>query len=67
MVRKIVLANRVIQRFFLRLIINAFFAMLYFDFIFHSELTSAFINNLLVEVKTHTCEQFPSQKITEGK
>ena len=25
------------------------------------------INELIFEVKTHTCQQFPSQKITEGK
>ena len=67
MVRKIVLANRVIQRFFLRLIIHAFFAMLYFDFIFHSELTSTFFKNLYFEIKTIVYRQLPSQKITKGK
>jgi len=67
MVHKMVLANRVIQRFFLRLIIHAYFAMLYFDFIFHSDELSIDIKELIFEVKTHICEQLPSQKITEGK
>ena len=67
MVRKIVLANRFIRRFFLRLIIHACFAMLYFDFIFHSGELSVNINDLVFEVKTHICETFPSPKITEGK
>ena len=67
MVRKIVLANRVIQRFFLRLIIHACFAMLYFDFIFHADIMSINFSGLVFEVKTHICEQLPSEKIAEGK
>jgi hypothetical protein len=42
------------------------FAMLYFDFIFHSDI-SIDINELNFEVKTHICGQLPSQKIIEGK
>ena len=43
------------------------FAMLYFDFIFHSDELSIDIDELVFEVKTHICEQLPSQKIIEGK
>jgi hypothetical protein len=67
MVRKIVLANRVILRFFLKLIIHACFTMLYFDFIFHSDELSIDIRELVSQVKTHTGEQLPSKNITEGK
>ena len=71
MLRKIVLASRVIQRFFLNLIIYIHymhvFAMLYFDFIFHSDQLSIDINELIFEVKTRICEQLPSQKIIAGK
>ena len=67
MVRKIVVANRVIHRFFLRLIIHACFAMLYFDLIFHSGELSMNINDLVFEVKTHICDTLPSPKSTEGK
>ena len=72
MLRKIVLSNRVIQRFFLKLTIYIHymhvFAMLYFDFIFHSDELSIDINKLIFEVKTHVCEKLPSQKkIIEGK
>ena len=42
------------------------FAMLYFDFIFHSDELITF-NKLFFEVKTDVCEQLPSQKIIEGK
>jgi hypothetical protein len=68
MVRKIVLANRVVQRFFLRLIIHACFAMLYFDIIFHSDELLIDINERLgFEVKTHLSEKLVLLKITEGK
>ena len=73
MLRKIVLANHVIQRFILKLTIYIHymhvFAMLYFDFIFHSDELSIDINELIFEVKTHihVCEQLPSQKIIQGK
>jgi hypothetical protein len=67
MVRKIVLVNRVIQRFFLRLIIHACFAMLYFDFIFHSDELSIDNNELIFQFETHIREQLSSQKITKGK
>ena len=43
------------------------FALLYFDFIFHSDELSIDINELNFVVKTHFSEQMPSQKITEGK
>ena len=67
MVRKIVVANRVIHRFFLRLIIHACFAMLYFDFIFHSDELSININELVFEVKTQICEKLESLEMTKGK
>jgi hypothetical protein len=43
------------------------FAMLYFDFIFHSDELSMDINKLIFVVKTHLCEKLPPQKIIEGK
>ena len=43
------------------------FAMIYFDFIFYSDELSIDINELIFEVKTHICEQLPSQKIIGGK
>jgi hypothetical protein len=43
------------------------FAMLYFDFIFHSDELSIDIDELVFEVKTHICEQLPSQKLIEAK
>jgi hypothetical protein len=55
------------HRFFLRLIIHACFAMLYFDFIFHSDKPSFDISELMFAIKTYICEQLLSQKITEGK
>ena len=44
-----------------------FFAMLYFDFIFHSDELSIDIDELVFEVKTNICEQLPSQRNIEGK
>ena len=43
------------------------FAMLYLDFIFHSDERSIDFNKLIFVVKTHVSEQLPSQKIIEGK
>ena len=43
------------------------FAMLYFDFIFHSDELSLDFNKLIFEIKAHICEQLPSQKSIEGK